>query len=330
MGYLDSNKITDTEVSAVNVSSQPDRLTGTAAQNKSVFDAYANLIRQKVNAALDAISTQQVANDSAHTAASNNLTATAAALEAEITNIRDRFNILGTYATLAALEAAVPSPASGNTYLVSENDHCYMWNGTAWEDIGNIAGVMVDTELSTTSEHSVQNKVITARANAIESGARSYTDTKYASAVSHSDSNLSAAKSYSDTNLAASKTYSDGQIAASEFNDKKKYSGNYDSDLIVASEGLYSLTLIANTDYFTGTVYYDSTSCIGVISAKAVLTTGTAYTIGTLPSGYRPSTAVSDYDTNSNVLAVTTGGVITIKPVTSIASGTNIYFYAEW
>ena len=48
-------KITDQNVKSVYVQSQPDRLTGTAQQNKAVFDALPQLIRQRFNELLEAL-----------------------------------------------------------------------------------------------------------------------------------------------------------------------------------------------------------------------------------------------------------------------------------
>ena len=42
--------ISQAEINAVHVAAQPDKLRGTAAQNKHVFDAYCDLIAQKHNA----------------------------------------------------------------------------------------------------------------------------------------------------------------------------------------------------------------------------------------------------------------------------------------
>ena len=47
--------ITDQNVQSVHVQSQPDRLTGTAQQNKAVFDALPQLIIQRFNLLLDAL-----------------------------------------------------------------------------------------------------------------------------------------------------------------------------------------------------------------------------------------------------------------------------------
>lgn len=47
------NKITEQEIQAVYVKSAPDRLSGTADENKNVFDKYPELIREKYNGLVD-------------------------------------------------------------------------------------------------------------------------------------------------------------------------------------------------------------------------------------------------------------------------------------
>ena len=49
------SKITPLEVSAVNVQSAPDTLEGTVQENKSIFDNYPNLIKDKYNDMADNI-----------------------------------------------------------------------------------------------------------------------------------------------------------------------------------------------------------------------------------------------------------------------------------
>lgn len=46
-------KITATDIARVSVTSQPDTLTGTATQNKKVFDNYPEMIKEHFNNALD-------------------------------------------------------------------------------------------------------------------------------------------------------------------------------------------------------------------------------------------------------------------------------------
>ena len=56
-------KITDQNVQNTYVQSQPDRLTGTAQQNKAVFDAFPQLIRQRFNALLEALTGTSAAGE---------------------------------------------------------------------------------------------------------------------------------------------------------------------------------------------------------------------------------------------------------------------------
>lgn len=46
--------------------------------------------------------------------------------------------ILGSYSTLAELEAAHPTGSIGDAYMVAGD--LYIWNGSAWEDVGQIQG----------------------------------------------------------------------------------------------------------------------------------------------------------------------------------------------
>lgn len=51
--------------------------------------------------------------------------------------------ILGSYNTLAELEAAHPTGTLGDAYMVAGD--LYVWNGSAWEDVGQIQGPQGDT-----------------------------------------------------------------------------------------------------------------------------------------------------------------------------------------
>ena len=55
MSSLASKKITDAEVRVVRVEGRDRALRGTVLQNQAVFDAFATLIKNKFNAALDEI-----------------------------------------------------------------------------------------------------------------------------------------------------------------------------------------------------------------------------------------------------------------------------------
>ena len=51
---INGQKITDAQIAAAGVQSQPNKLTGTAQQNKAVFDALVkNLVKARFNALID-------------------------------------------------------------------------------------------------------------------------------------------------------------------------------------------------------------------------------------------------------------------------------------
>ena len=60
MNSLVTNKITDAEVANVQVEGRDRILRGTVSQNQAVFDAFAKLIKDKFNAALDVIDGEYV------------------------------------------------------------------------------------------------------------------------------------------------------------------------------------------------------------------------------------------------------------------------------
>ena len=60
MNALQAKKITDAEVSNVQVEGRDRVLRGTVSQNQAVFDAFAKLIKTKYNAALDIIDNQYI------------------------------------------------------------------------------------------------------------------------------------------------------------------------------------------------------------------------------------------------------------------------------
>lgn len=60
MNALQAKKITDAEVSNVQVEGRERVLRGTVPQNQAVFDAFAKLIKTKYNDALDIIDGQYI------------------------------------------------------------------------------------------------------------------------------------------------------------------------------------------------------------------------------------------------------------------------------
>ena len=60
MNALQAKKITDAEVNNVQIEGRERVLRGTVSQNQAVFDAFAKLIKNKYNAALDVIDGQYI------------------------------------------------------------------------------------------------------------------------------------------------------------------------------------------------------------------------------------------------------------------------------
>ena len=83
-------------------------------------------------------------------------------------SVGKNFTILGHYASLQALQAAVPNPEVGDAYSVGSSTpyNVYIFDGPtgAWANYGTIGsgGGAVDTEMSDSSTNAVQNKIIKA------------------------------------------------------------------------------------------------------------------------------------------------------------------------
>lgn len=83
-------------------------------------------------------------------------------------SVGKNFTILGHYASLSALQAAVPNPEVGDAYSVGSAApyNVYIFDGPSgeWANYGTIGsgGGAVDTEMSSSSTNAVQNKIIKA------------------------------------------------------------------------------------------------------------------------------------------------------------------------
>lgn len=83
-------------------------------------------------------------------------------------SVGKNFTILGHYASLQALQTAVPNPEVGDAYSVGSSTpyNVYIFDGPtgAWANYGTIGsgGGVVDTEMSESSTNAVQNNVIKA------------------------------------------------------------------------------------------------------------------------------------------------------------------------
>ena len=79
-------------------------------------------------------------------------------------SVGKNFTILGHYASLQALQAAVPNPEAGDAYSVGDSFYVYVWDPIteAWDNYGTIGSGSIDIAMSDSSTNPVQNSVIKA------------------------------------------------------------------------------------------------------------------------------------------------------------------------
>lgn len=53
--------------------------------------------------------------------------------------------IKGSFADMEALQSAHPSGEAGDAYMLEDNGHLAVWNGSQWQDVGQIKGDKGDT-----------------------------------------------------------------------------------------------------------------------------------------------------------------------------------------
>ena len=87
MGYLDEYKVTQGEIATNHVQAAPTVLTGTASQNKKVFDNLAELIAGKHNSLADAIDSKQTETDTAIAGVASDLQESTSNLQEQIDEI---------------------------------------------------------------------------------------------------------------------------------------------------------------------------------------------------------------------------------------------------
>ena len=149
----------------------PDRLVGSAGENKQQFDMLGELITGKYNDALDAISSSLTTTNTKIDTARGDLEDEIAAAEGQQGPPGERgeqgiqgeqgpqgiqgvpgqngadgrsFIVHGIYATISALETAHPTGEDGDAWLVGDADDntVYLWDidQESWEDVGALAG----------------------------------------------------------------------------------------------------------------------------------------------------------------------------------------------
>lgn len=136
---ITDKKITSGEINKSHVQKQPDRLTGTAQENKSVFDTLPELIARKHNEALDEI----VSAFSSQNTKVETINAVLNERMDEITGSANPLVPLGMYATLAELQEAHPTGEKGDAWLIGDytSNVAYMWDvdHEQWVNAGALA-----------------------------------------------------------------------------------------------------------------------------------------------------------------------------------------------
>ena len=136
---ITDKKITSGEINKSHVQKQPDRLTGTAQENKSVFDTLPELIAKKHNEALDEI----VGAFSSQNSKVETINAVLNERMDEITGSANPLVPLGMYATLAELQEAHPTGEKGDAWLIGDytSNVAYMWDvdHEQWVNAGALA-----------------------------------------------------------------------------------------------------------------------------------------------------------------------------------------------
>ena len=138
MAILDK-KIQPGEIRNSHVQKQPNRLTGTADENKRVFDILPELIAKKHNEALEEI----VGAFSAQNSKVETINEVLNERMDEITGSANPLVPLGMYATLDELQEAHPTGEKGDAWLIGDytSNVAYMWDvdHEQWVNAGALA-----------------------------------------------------------------------------------------------------------------------------------------------------------------------------------------------
>ena len=242
--------------------------------------------------------------------------------------------ILGSYNTYEELIAAHPTGSQGDGYLVA--GYLYVWNGSAWQNVGQIKGdkgddgtgiTSIETEYylstskvtptggswSTNSPVWAANKYIWTRSHIVwDDGAESYTNAEVANAINSANEQAAAAR-----------------IAVEDIEGNIYYSGTTEIDGGKIRTGSVTALQINATDLHVSSANIDGTLTASQIDATD-LHVSAANITGTLVIGQLPSTVakISDIPTNNNQL--TNGaGYQTSANVVSIIDGRITAAYIE-
>lgn len=150
-----------------------------------------------------------------------------------------------------------PTAIRGAVYYNSNDNKLYVYDGSKWSAVGD--DIVIDTSMSDTSAHAVQNKVIktyvdTQDATTLAS-AKSYADT-------HDTATLASAKSYTDTKTSGLSVTVDSLMSSTSANPVQNkvirdYIDTHDSQTLSAAKG-YTDGVISGLS--TGSIFDEDNS----------------------------------------------------------------------
>lgn len=242
--------------------------------------------------------------------------------------------ILGSYNTLAELEAAHPTGNAGDSYLV--DGYLYVWNGSAWQNVGEIKGDKGDTGTGITAiteQYYLSDSSVTTSGGSWSNTCPAWASGKYIwtrSYIEWSDGS----DSYTTETIAnaingANATAASAAAAVLDIEGNVYYAGTTEIDGGKIRTGSVTALQINATNLHVSAANVDGQLVASQIDATN-LQVAAANITGTLTIGQLPNTVaeVSDIPTNNNQL--TNGaGYQTSANVVSIIDGRITAAYIE-
>ena len=242
--------------------------------------------------------------------------------------------ILGSYNTLADLEAAHPTGNAGDSYLVA--GYLYVWNGTAWQNVGQIKGDQGDTGTgitAITTEYYLSDSDVATSGGSWSSSVPTWAPSKYIwvrSKIDWSDGSTSYTTEEVESAInGANETAHAASLAVLDIEGNVYYSGTTEIDGGKIRTGTVTALQINATNLHVLAANIDGTLTASQINATG-LHIAAANIDNTLSMSQLPSTVaeMSDIPTNNNQL--TNGaGYQTSANVVSIIDGRITAAYIE-
>ncbi len=242
--------------------------------------------------------------------------------------------ILGSYNSLAELEAAHPTGNAGDSYLVA--GYLYVWNGSAWQNVGQIKGDKGDTGTgiaSITEEYYLSDSNVTTSGGSWSTTCPTWASGKYIWTRSHivwSDSS----DSYTTETIAnainsANETASAASAAVLDIEGNVYYAGTTEIDGGKIRTGTVTALQINATNLHVSAANIDGTLTASQIDATN-LQVAAANITGTLTIGQLPNTVAQQSDIPTNVSDLSNdSGYQTSANVVSIIDGRITAAYIE-